>query len=121
MSLNIAGVSSKVESLHFFKLVKEVDVLFLSEIKCVYPFTVQGFRCIRSSVISGEEAHGGVAVLVRHYLWNDVCSVQKYKDLISFMLRGLCFIAMYLPWSPDSTLPAVLRSSMISARSTQVR
>ena len=63
MGLNIHGVSSKLENEVFLSFLKDFDIVVLSELKCDYPFSVPGFKTLRSASTPGEESRGGVAVL----------------------------------------------------------
>ena len=87
VSLNINGISSKLESYICVSLFSMYDIVFLSELKCDYVFAVPGFKCLRSRLIPGEEKRGGVAVLIKVNLWNYVYSVSSMKDQVWFKLK----------------------------------
>ena len=77
----------------------DYDIIFLSELKCIYPFSIPGYHCTRSLVVPNEEKRGGVAILVKDYLWDELYDVKKLKDQIWFKLRnapGFCFVAIYV-------------------------
>ena len=100
LSLNINGVKSKLENQNCMDLFRDYDVICLSEVKCTYPFALQGFYCIRSLHVPGEENRGGTAVLVRNYLWPKVYDVQCLRDQVWFRLdniKDLLFGAIYIP------------------------
>ena len=99
IGLNIDGLSSKLESLKFVEYVNKFDIVVLCELKCDYPFSIAGFKCIRSSSIPGEELRGGVAVLFKHHVWDKVYKVKRYKDQVWFSLscaRYFRFGAVYI-------------------------
>ena len=78
---------------------KSHDIVFLSEIKCTYPFSLQGFHCIRSTVIVGEENRGGVAVLFKNDIWKHAYDIKYLKDQIWFKLdtfKNCQFGAIYI-------------------------
>ena len=61
---------------------------------------MQGFKCIRSKLISGEENRGGTAVLFKNDLWEKVYDVRLLKDQVWFKLdnmRNYIFGAIYIP------------------------
>ena len=102
---------SKLENASCQDLFKNYDIICLTEVKCTYPFSMQGFHCIRSLIISGEENRGGTAVLFKNNLWNQVYDVKYFKDQIWFKLdkfKDLYFEAVYIPprdspyFTPDS-------------------
>ena len=75
------------------------DVIFLSELKGQYTFSIPGFHCIRSELIQGEENRGGVAVLFKNTVWLSVYDVTRIKDQIWFRLKdleGILFGALYI-------------------------
>lgn len=81
------------------ELLCEYDIVMLCEIKCNYPFSVPGYRCLRSRVVPGEDTRGGVAVLFRSQLWNEVYGVVVQKDQVWFRLKsspGCTFGAVYI-------------------------
>ena len=91
---------SKLESTSCRTLFANYDLIFLSEIKCTYPFSLQGFHCIRSEIIAGEENRGGVAVLIKNSLWNKVYDVQRKRDQVWLRLdfaKDILFGAIYIP------------------------
>ena len=86
ISVNINGVSTKLESTDCLNVFSDYDIVCLSEIKCDYPFSMPGYSCLRSRVVPGEEKRGGVAVLFKNSVWDSVCSVQTMKDQVWFSL-----------------------------------
>ena len=97
--MNINGLSSKIENLVIVELFLNYDIIFISELKCHYSFSLPGFTCIRSELIPGEMNRGGVAVLFKDYLWPSVYDVTKEKDQVWFRLRnaeGFIFGAVYI-------------------------
>ena len=61
---------------------------------------MQGFKCIRSKVITGEETRGGTAVLFKNNIWEKVYDVRRLKDQIWFKLDNIkhfIFGAIYIP------------------------
>ena len=65
--------------------------------KCVYPFLMPGYRCIRSCVIPGEEKRGGFALLFKECIWNSVQDIVTVKDQVWF----------YVMWIPEFQFGAV--------------
>ena len=88
LSVNINGISSKIEDLHCIDIFRQYDIVCLSELKTTYSFTVPGFRSVRSSIIPGEELRGGVAVLFSCSIWQYVFDVQREHDQVWFKLRN---------------------------------
>ena len=88
IGLNIDGLSSKLESLKYVEYVNKFDIVVLCELKCDYPFSIAGFKCIRSSSIPGEELRGGVAVLFKHHVWDKVYKVKKIQgsSVVQFIM-----------------------------------
>ena len=86
LGLNIHGVSSKLENEALVSFLKDFDIVILSELKCDYPFSLPGFKTLRSSIIPGEESRGGVAILFKYSIWKYVHSVAQYIDQIWFTL-----------------------------------
>ena len=82
--LNINGAASKMEERRCIELLTQYDIICLSEIKCDYPFSMPGYRCIRSRIIPGEEKRGGVAVLFKECIWNSVHDIFTVKDQVWF-------------------------------------
>ena len=82
ISLNIHGVKSKLENPTCSSLFMNYDIVFLSEIKCTYPFSLPGFHCLRSEIVCGQEGRCGMAVLFKHATWNQVFDVQRLKDQV---------------------------------------
>ena len=80
ISLNINGATLKLEERRSIELLTQYDIMYLSEIKCDYPFSMPGYRCIRSRVIPHEEKRGGVAVLFKECIWNSVHDIVTDKD-----------------------------------------
>ena len=68
LSININGLSSKIENLALVELFLNHDIVFISELKCQYPFSLPGFNCIRCELLPGEMNRGGVALLFKNYL-----------------------------------------------------
>ena len=77
------------------------DIIYILEIKTAYPFSVPGFMCIRSKVIEGEELRGGVAVLMRSWLFEtQLYDVNILPDQVWFrlhLLPDLLMGAIYIP------------------------
>ena len=99
MCVNINGISSKLEDESIIEMFHEYDIVCLCELKCNYPFSVPGFKTLRSRIIPGEEKRGGVAVLFKHLVWNDVYNISVEKDQVWFHLRstpGFAFGAVYI-------------------------
>ena len=99
LSLNINGISSKLENRFVIDLFQQYDVIYLSELKCVYPFAVPGFKCIRSQVVKGEESRGGVAVLFKLDVWPYVYDVKCLHDQVWYKLKispGVKYGAVYI-------------------------
>ena len=80
--VNINGVSSKGESQTSLDLINNYDIIALNEIKCDYPFSLPGYKCVRSSIATGEELRGGVAVLFSTKIWNNVYNINVVKDQV---------------------------------------
>ena len=100
MSLNINGITSKIENAIFLNLFRQYDIIFLSELKCSYPFSIPGYVCIRSDIVKGEEFRGGVAVLFRSPIWKFVYDIQKEHDQVWFRLKNtpnFLYGAVYIP------------------------
>ena len=87
IALNINGATSKLETLACLKLLNRYDIVILSEIRCNYPFSVPGFRCIRSATMPGEDTRG-VAILFKLCIWSCVYSVFTTRDQVWFSLKG---------------------------------
>ncbi|XP_068246515.1 uncharacterized protein [Palaemon carinicauda] len=84
-----AAPTLKTTASGFDRIFIKIDVYPL-EIKTSYPFPLAGFSCIRSKIIEGEELCGGVAVLIKSYLFeNYVYDVNEVKDQVWFRLRHL--------------------------------
>ena len=98
-SWNINGNVSKLEKLT--DMIRDFDVIFLNEIKTAYPFSVTGFSCIRSLVVKGEELRGGVAILIKNYIFDRyLYDVNQMHDQVWFRLHLLpdfLFGAVYIP------------------------
>ena len=100
LSLNIHGITSKIESAVCVNLFQQYDIIFLSELKCNYPFSIPGYICIRSNVIKGEELRGGVAVLFSSHFWQFVYDIQRECDQVWFRLKNtpnFLYGAVYIP------------------------
>ena len=85
--VNINGVSSKLESKTSLDLINNYDIIALNEIICDYPFSLPGYKCVRSSIVTGEELRGGVAVLFSTKIWNNVYNINVVKDQVWFQLK----------------------------------
>ncbi len=99
ISLNINGISSKIENQTCVQLFQKYDIVCLSELKCIYPFSVPGFRVIRSKVVHGEEQRGGVAVMFKHEIWPYVYDIRVKHDQVWFKLEktpGFQYGAVYI-------------------------
>ena len=106
--VNINGVSSKLESKTSLDLINNYDIIALNEIKCDYPFSLPGCKCVRSSIVSGEELRDGVAVLFSTKIWavlfstkiwNNVYNINVVKDQVWFQLKTapkFLFAAVYI-------------------------
>ena len=99
LSLNINGQLYKLEWPTCIQYMNNFDIVCFNELKCEYPFSVAGFRCIRSKIVTGDSKRGGVAVLVKDTLWCYLYSVNAYRDQIWFKLSifpeylfGSCYI-----------------------------
>ena len=99
-SFNINGVTSKLEDRIFTDLFMKYDIVFLSELKCNYCFSVPGFMCIRSDIIKGEEKRGGVAVFLKHRVWKHVHKVKTMKEQVWFNVQNAPDVALGLFISP---------------------
>ena len=98
LSVNINGVTCKLERHDCITFFCKYDILCFSELETTYPFGIPGFECVRSLVIPGEEQRGGVAVLFRSDLWLEVFSIRRERDQIWFKIRsapGFDFCAIY--------------------------
>ena len=84
--MNINGQMYKLEWPTCVRYLNYFDIIFLNELKCEYPFSLAGFRCIRSKIVTGESRRGGVAILVKETLWSYLYSLNTYKDQIWFRL-----------------------------------
>ena len=78
------------------------DVIVLIEIKCCYAFSVPGFEVLRSS---NRALRGGIAVLVKGYLWPDVYEVQSLCDQVWFKLSFLPDVRIGACYIPPSDSP----------------
>ena len=99
LCLNINGGLSKLENKTVIEFLNQFDIVTLIELKSAYTFSVPGFATIRSKLVEGEEMRGGVAVLVKFALWQQVIAVTQLKDQIWFQLCSLpeyCFGACYI-------------------------
>ena len=100
LSLNIKGITSKIENVIFVNLFHQYDIIFLSELKCCYPFSIPGYVCIRSILVKGGEMRGGVAVLFRSHIWQFVYGIQQEYDQVWFRLKNtpnFIYGAIYIP------------------------
>ena len=86
------------------------DLIFLSELKSNYAFSVPGFMCIRSQITPNEE-RGGVAVLFKTDIFQHVYDISCEQDQVWFRISlapNIYFGAVYIPpsdslyFSPDS-------------------
>ena len=99
LSLNINGLSSKLEHPSFVSWLSNFDNVLLSELKCNYTFSVPGFMCVRSTVTPGEE-RGGVAALFKSNIFRHAFDIQLEQDQVWFKLHiapGFTFCAAYIP------------------------
>ena len=97
LSVNVNGNLSNLEKSDCISMMNEFDLVVLIEIKCDFVFSVPGFVMLRSS---NHQLRGGVALLVRNNLWEDVHDVQLLDDQIWFRLScapGFKFGACYIP------------------------
>ena len=99
LSININGKPSKLEADACRQLLTRHDIIMLSEIKTSHSFSIPGYKTIRSNIIQGEEHRGGVAVLIKHKLWDSGVNAHYYKDQIWFSIGcvpqfyfGACYI-----------------------------
>jgi hypothetical protein len=100
ISLNIHGATSKLEDIPCQDLFSRHDIIFLSELKHSYPIRLPGLKCIRSRIIKGQENRGGVAVLFKHYIWQEVHNIDTLEDQVWFNLHSIPhtkFGAIYIP------------------------
>ena len=86
LCLNVNGVTSKWEKESCLRLFSKYDIVCFSELKCNYVFTLPGFNCVRSRIITGEETRGGVATMFSNKIWNNVSCVTIHKDQVWFKL-----------------------------------
>ena len=98
-SWNINGNVSKLELSDVYSVYSLYDIVILSELKTAYKIDVPGYVPVRSSVIDGEGARGGVLVLFKNYLWPRVYVKQVLKDQVWFtvhpfnLMFGACYVA----------------------------
>ena len=100
MSLNINGKLQKLESYHLHNIIKDYDIICISELKTNYHFLVPGYKVIRSKIIDNESHRGGVAVLISHCIWTEVYGVISLKDQVWFKLHCMpdhIIRACYIP------------------------
>lgn len=99
MALNINGRVAQLDNRLCNQFLQDFDIVFLSEIKCIYPFKIPGFKSIRSEYIAEESKCGGVAVLISNSLWMCITNVDSRKDEVWFGLSyipRLLFGALYI-------------------------
>ena len=90
----------------------DFDIIYLQEIKTSYPFSVAGFSCIRSKIIDAEELRGGVAVLIKNYLFDSyVYDVNELKDQLWFRLRPLPDLLLCVIYIPPHDSPFFTNTS----------
>ena len=96
---NVNGNVSKLENGKVFSAFNPCDIVILSELKTEYKIESPGYVSVRSRVIEGEGARGGVLVLVKNHLWPRVKIRQVLKDQVWFqvdpfsMVFGACYVA----------------------------
>lgn len=94
---------SKLENEKVLSAFSPCDIIILSELKTEYKIESPGYVSVRSLVIKGEGARGGVLVLFKNHLWPRVQIRQVLKDQVWFQVDpfsivfGACYIA-----PPDS-------------------
>ena len=99
LSLNINNVASKLEDYKLLNLLLLYDIVCLCEIKCDYPFSLPGYKCLRSRIIPSESKRGGVAVLFKNKMFENVYNVVPLKDQLWFSVStviGIRFGAVYI-------------------------
>ena len=83
---NINGKVSKLENCDVYRALSQYDIVILSELKTDYKIDVPGYVAVRSSVVKGEGARGGVLVLFKNFLWHNVKVKQVLKDQVWFQV-----------------------------------
>ena len=89
---NINGKVSKLEHCDVYSAFSPYDIVILTELKTEYKIDVPGYVTVRSAMIEGESARGGVLVLFRNYLWPSVNVRQVLKDQVWFQVHPLDFV-----------------------------
>jgi exonuclease III len=100
MSLNIAGLTSKIENTDLIIFFNTFDIVCLNETKTIFPVNIPGFHSIRSQPIDTERRRGGVLVLFKHHLVKHIHEVEIETDQVWFKLKcnpDLIFGACYIP------------------------
>ena len=95
---NAGGIKNKTENITVNDFINAHDVIALSEIKTALPINFHGFRTIYGN--GKHKTRGGVAVLVRNRLYDDICCIDSsVDDQIWFSLScipnvviGACYI-----------------------------
>ena len=95
-SWNIAGFNDKNNSIDFITYIIQFDIVFLSEIKSSRPISLPGFSVAAQC---SENGHGGVALLIKHYLQNQIKILFQSSNVIAFQHSNLpetIFIGAYI-------------------------
>ena len=79
LSLNINNVTSKLEDYKLLNILLLYYIVCLCEIKCDYPFSLPRYKCLRSRIILSESKRGGVAVLFKNKIFEDVYNVVSLR------------------------------------------
>ena len=104
ISIYINGVTSKIENQSCLNVVKDYDVICLSEVKTIYPFSLPGYHCLRSGIIPGEEGRG-VGALFKNPIWPNVYDIRAERDQIWFRLQSTPNFLFGALYTPRLTLP----------------
>lgn len=94
------GKVGKLENSRCRDILNKYDVIAISEIKTAYPINIDGYMCVRSELIDGEETRGGVCVFFKNKLWRQIYDIIRRKDQIWFNITGIdqiLFRAVYIP------------------------
>ena len=89
LSVNINGNLSKLEDKTCLAYLNSFDVITLLEVKCSYVFSVPGFEVLRSRNCG---MRGGVAVLVKVYLWPSVFDAQSLNDQVFRLVQTVIYV-----------------------------
>lgn len=89
LSININGRTSVLEEDDCVKFLAKYDFCCLNEVKGCCNMNVAGFLTLRSSMLLSEFNRGGVAVLIKHYLWRAVRNIDSRSDSVWFYLDNL--------------------------------